>query len=85
MMSDNREDILEKIITDIFLLAYSGVLFRCYPEGYQTLLDRGQGSYRRVCVQQRRPALGAFKAERTRALKVARRGVSLVAASAWRH
>jgi len=53
-----------------FLLSYQGVLFRCYPEGYQTLLDRGQGSYRRVCVQQRRPALGAFKAELTRALKV---------------
>eukprot|EP00967_Tisochrysis_lutea_P155794 scaffold312498_cov33-Tisochrysis_lutea.AAC.3 len=29
-----------------------------------------QGSYRRVCVQQRRPALGAFKAELTRSLKV---------------
>jgi len=53
-----------------FLLSYQGVLFRCYPEGYQTLLDRGQGSYRRVCVQQRRPALGAFKAELTRSLKV---------------
>ena len=39
---------------------------------YQTLLDRGQGSYRRVCVQQRRPALGAFKAELTRGVALVR-------------
>lgn len=53
-----------------FLLSYSGVLFRCYPEGYQTLLDRGKGSYRQVLVQEDRPALGAFKSELTKALKI---------------
>jgi len=53
-----------------FLLAYSGVLFRCYPEGFQTLLDNGRGKYRQVLVEETRPALGKFKAELTRALKL---------------
>ena len=35
-----------------FLIAYQGVLFRKYPEGYQTLLDRGKQSYRRVIVNE---------------------------------
>ena len=34
-----------------FLIAYSGVLFRRYPEGYQTLLDKGRTNYRRVNVE----------------------------------
>jgi hypothetical protein len=54
-----------------FLVAYSGVLFRRYPEGYQTLLDRGRNSYRRVNVQTERPALGSFKSQLTAALKLA--------------
>jgi len=54
-----------------FLLSYAGVLFRCYPEGYQSLLDRGQGSYRQVKVEEIRPALGTFKSHLTEALKVA--------------
>jgi len=53
-----------------FLIAYSGVLFRRYPEGYQTLLDRGRSSYRRVNVQTLRPALGSFKSQLTGALKL---------------
>jgi hypothetical protein len=53
-----------------FLIAYSGVLFRRYPEGYQTLLDRGRQSYRRVKVQAERPNLGTFKAQLTAALKL---------------
>ena len=54
-----------------FLIAYAGVLFRRYPEGYQTLLDRGRGSYRRVKVQTERPNLGTFKSQLTAALKLA--------------
>jgi len=54
-----------------FLIAYSGVLFRRYPEGFQTLLDRGRGSYRRVNVQAERPNLGTFKSQLTAALKLA--------------
>ena len=53
-----------------FLMSYSGVLFRRYPEGYQTLLDRGNGKYRAVKVESLRPALGTFKAQLTEALKV---------------
>ena len=53
-----------------FLLSYQGVLFRRYPEGYQTLLDRGNGKYRAVKVESLRPALGTFKAQLTEALKV---------------
>ncbi|KAL1529649.1 hypothetical protein AB1Y20_000590 [Prymnesium parvum] len=53
-----------------FLIAYQGVLFRKYPEGYQTLLDRGKQKYRRVLVNKDRPALGLFKAQLTSALKL---------------
>ena len=54
-----------------FLVAYSGVLFRRYPEGYQTLLDRGKSSFRRVEVAAERPNLGTFKSQLTAALKLA--------------
>jgi len=54
-----------------FLIAYAGVLFRRYPEGYQTLLDRGRSTYRRVNVQADRPPLGTFKSQLTAALKLA--------------
>ena len=53
-----------------FLISYSGVLFRRYPEEYQTLLDRGRSSYRRVNVQKERPNLGTFKTQLTAALKL---------------
>jgi hypothetical protein len=53
-----------------FLIAYSGVLFRRYPEAYQTLLDRGKKSYRCVNAQPERPNLGTFKAQLTNALKL---------------
>jgi len=54
-----------------FLMAYSGVLFRRYPEGWQSLLDRGTGkSYRQIKIQPIRPALGTFKAEITAALRL---------------
>jgi hypothetical protein len=54
-----------------FLVAYSGVLYRRYPEPFQTLLDRGKGSYRRVQTMELRPALGTFKSQLTSALKLA--------------
>lgn len=54
-----------------FLMSYSGVLFRRYPEGWQSLLDRGTGkSYRQVKIQPIRPPLGTFKAELTEALRL---------------
>ena len=52
-----------------FLMSYQGVLFRCYPEGFQTLLDRGRGTYRQVKVEAMRPALGTFKQQLTDSLK----------------
>ena len=54
-----------------FLIAYSGVLFRRYPEEWQTLLDRGKSSYRRVANAADRPNLGTFKSQLTAALKLA--------------
>ena len=54
-----------------FLIAYSGVLYRRYPEDWQTLLDRGKASYRRVTSSPDRPNLGTFKSQLTAALKLA--------------
>ena len=54
-----------------FLMSYSGVLFRRYPEDWQSLLDRGTGKkYRQVKIQAVRPPLGTFKAELTEALRL---------------
>ena len=52
-----------------FLLNYQGALFRSYPGQWQTLLDTGTGSYRRVKGSDIRPGLGEFKAELTSALQ----------------
>ena len=46
-----------------FLVNFQGCLFRTYPGQYQTLLDTGNGRYRRVKGNTVRPALGAFKQE----------------------
>jgi hypothetical protein len=46
-----------------FLVNFQGCLFRTYPGQYQTLLDTGNGKYRRVKGNTVRPALGAFKQE----------------------
>lgn len=53
-----------------YMVNYQGCLFRSYPGQYQTLLDTGTGSYRRVKGNNVRPALGEFKQELTDALKV---------------
>ena len=53
-----------------FLIAYQGVLYRRYPEGWQTLLDKGRSTYRRVTVAADRPNLGTFKSQLTSALKL---------------
>jgi len=53
-----------------YLVNYQGCLFRSYPGQYQTLLDTGTGSYRRVKGSDIRPALGEFKEELTDALKL---------------
>lgn len=53
-----------------FLLPFSGALFRAYPGPYQCLLDTGNGRYRLVQTDARRPALGEFKEALRQALKV---------------
>lgn len=52
-----------------FLVNYQGCLFRAYPGQYQTLLDTGTGSYRRLLGSDIRPGLGAFKEQLTQALR----------------
>jgi len=52
-----------------FLVNYQGCLFRSYPGQYQTLLDTGTGSYRRLVGSDVRPALGEFKEQLTQALR----------------
>ena len=52
-----------------FLVNYQGCLFRSYPGQYQTLLDTGTGSYRRLVGQDERPPLGTFKEQLTQALR----------------
>jgi Domain of unknown function (DUF1995) len=44
-----------------FVVNFQGCLFRAYPGEYQTLLDTGNGRYRRVLTNTVRPALGEFK------------------------
>lgn len=51
-----------------YLVNYQGCLFRSYPGEFQTLLDTGTGSYRRVEGNAYRPALGEFKEQLTKAL-----------------
>lgn len=51
-----------------FMVNFQGCLFRSYPGEFQTLLDTGNGRYRRVKGNKIRPALGAFKQELTDAL-----------------
>uniref|UniRef100_A0A7S4IJG4 DUF1995 domain-containing protein n=1 Tax=Odontella aurita TaxID=265563 RepID=A0A7S4IJG4_9STRA len=52
-----------------FMVNYQGCLFRSYPGQYQTLLDTGNGRYRRVLGNVVRPALGEFKEQLTDALR----------------
>lgn len=51
-----------------FMVNFQGCLFRCYPGSFQTLLDTGNGRYRRVKGSTFRPPLGVFKQELTDAL-----------------
>jgi Domain of unknown function (DUF1995) len=55
--------------TPPFIVNFQGCLFRAYPGQYQTLLDTGNGRYRRVAGSNNRPALGTFKQQLTDALK----------------
>jgi Domain of unknown function (DUF1995) len=52
-----------------FLVNYQGCLFRAYPGHFQTLLDTGTGSYRRLVGSPNRPGLGEFKEQLTQALR----------------
>lgn len=52
-----------------FLVNFQGCLFRAYPGQYQTLLDTGTGSYRRLEGRDLRPGLGEFKEQLTQALR----------------
>lgn len=51
-----------------FLVNFQGCLFRSYPGQFQTLLDTGNGRYRRVKGNDLRPPLGVFKQELTDSL-----------------
>lgn len=51
-----------------FIVNYQGCLFRSYPGEFQTLLDTGNGKYRRICGNAVRPGLGLFKQQLTDAL-----------------
>lgn len=53
-----------------YIVNFQGCLFRSYPGVFQTLLDTGTGSYRRVKGSVDRPALGRFKEELKEALTV---------------
>jgi hypothetical protein len=48
-----------------FLVNFQGCLFRSYPGQFQTLLDTGNGRYRRITGNDFRPPLGQFKQELT--------------------
>jgi hypothetical protein len=52
-----------------FIVNFQGCLFRAYPGDFQTLLDTGNGRYRRVLGSPIRPALGVFKQQLIDALK----------------
>jgi hypothetical protein len=52
-----------------FIVNYQGCLFRAYPGQFQSLLDTGTGSYRRLLGSDVRPALGEFKEQLTQALR----------------
>lgn len=54
--------------TPPFLVNFQGCLFRTYPGQFQTLLDTGNGRYRRVKGNDLRPPLGVFKQQLTDAL-----------------
>jgi len=52
-----------------FLVNFQGCLFRSYPGQYQTLLDTGNGKYRRLLGSDYKPGLGEFKQQLTDELK----------------
>lgn len=52
-----------------FIVNFQGCLFRAYPGQFQTLLDTGTGSYRRLLGSDVRPPLGTFKEQLIDALK----------------
>jgi len=55
--------------TPPFVVNYQGCLFRKYPGQYQTLLDIGDGNFRRILSSDLRPGLGEFKAQLVKALQ----------------
>jgi len=57
-----------------FIVNYQGALFRAWPGAWQTMLDVGNGNYRRIQKSERRPGLGEFKVQLTEALKMGDEG-----------
>lgn len=63
------DEVLTDFASHCLFDQYQGCLFRAYPGQYQTLLDTGTGSYRRLLGSAVRPALGTFKEQLTDALR----------------
>jgi hypothetical protein len=51
------------------MVNFQGCLFRSYPGQFQTLLDTGNGKYRRVKGNDVKPALGEFKEQLVQTLR----------------
>lgn len=57
-----------------YLINYQGALFRAFPGPYQSMLDVGDGRYKRVQASSRRPNLGEFKVQLGEALQLGDEG-----------
>ena len=57
-----------------FIINYQGALFRTYPGDWQTMLDVGDGRYKRVVTSETRPGLGEFKVQLSEDLKIGDEG-----------
>ena len=53
-----------------FIVNYSGLLFRAYPEKYQSVLNTGKGKTKLVKYDENRPTNLAFKEHLTDSLQI---------------
>ncbi len=57
-----------------FIVNYQGALFRAWPGSWQSMLDVGQGRYKRVASAKVRPGLGEFKVQLGEAMNLGDEG-----------